>query len=86
MIFFLYLQGVGDSAQGFVNALLFCVFTPKVREKFKLSGICKACQSPKQRASVADLQLSNSSSLPTMKGRNRTQSPCNLVSEVEGSK
>ena len=28
-------QGIGDSGQGFVNALLFCLFTIKVREKFK---------------------------------------------------
>jgi G protein-coupled receptor 157 len=28
------LQGVGDSAQGFANFLLFCVFTKKVRNKY----------------------------------------------------
>jgi hypothetical protein len=27
-------QGVGDSAQGFANFLLFCVFTKKVRNKY----------------------------------------------------
>jgi hypothetical protein len=28
------LQGIGDSAQGFANFLLFCVFTKKVRNKY----------------------------------------------------
>jgi glutamine synthetase type III len=27
-------QGIGDSAQGFANFLLFCVFTKKVRNKY----------------------------------------------------
>jgi G protein-coupled receptor 157 len=36
-------QGIGDSAQGFANFLLFCVFTPKIRKKFQASlcGWCK---------------------------------------------
>lgn len=29
----IYASGIGDSGQGFVNALLFCVFTPKVRTR-----------------------------------------------------
>ena len=35
-VFCLFFQGIGDSGQGFVNALLFCVFTPKVRKKLVL--------------------------------------------------
>ena len=26
------MQGIGDNAQGFVNSILFCVFTKKVRQ------------------------------------------------------
>lgn len=38
----LCLAGVGDCGQGFVNAVLFCAFTAKVREKFKL-GVARLC-------------------------------------------
>lgn len=37
------LQGIGDSGQGFVNSLLFCVFTPKVRKQFLLLLINFRC-------------------------------------------
>ena len=29
-------QGIGDSSQGFANFVLFCLFTDKIREKFRL--------------------------------------------------
>ena len=36
---FFILQGVGDSSQGFANFVLFCLFTEKIRKKFRLSCI-----------------------------------------------
>lgn len=30
----MFLQGIGDSGQGFANAVLFVLFTPKVRRYF----------------------------------------------------
>ena len=35
---FISFQGVGDSSQGFANFVLFCLFTDKIREKFRLCG------------------------------------------------
>ncbi|KAM7438168.1 Basement membrane-specific heparan sulfate proteoglycan core protein [Porites harrisoni] len=34
--FLLFLQGIGDSSQGFANFVLFCLLTDHVREKFRL--------------------------------------------------
>lgn len=31
----MYFQGIGDSSQGFANFVLFCLFTDKIREKFR---------------------------------------------------
>lgn len=35
-LFFFPFQGVGDNSQGFTNFVLFCLFTDKIKEKFKL--------------------------------------------------
>lgn len=40
----LYLTGIGDSAQGFANAVLFVCFTKAVREAFLQSITCKNCR------------------------------------------
>jgi hypothetical protein len=34
-------QNFGDSAQGFANAVLYCVFTKKVREHFVDLLLCR---------------------------------------------
>jgi len=48
--FFIFcFQGIGDSAQGFANCILFCVFTEKVREKFT-----SCLQSGKRKEETAD--------------------------------
>lgn len=61
-------QGVGDSGQGFVNAILFCVFTAKVREKFKMALArlrhCHCCQ---RHPYNYDLQCSSNNSYYTTK-------------------
>ena len=38
----LYFQGVGDSAQGFTNCVLFCALTSRVRQHIGQS-ICRVC-------------------------------------------
>lgn len=43
----LFAAGIGDSGQGFVNALLFCFFTPRVREK-----LCCCCRGNPSRQEV----------------------------------
>jgi G protein-coupled receptor 157 len=40
--FLLCIAGIGDTGQGFVNAILFCLFTTKVREKLKV-GVARLC-------------------------------------------
>lgn len=44
----LYLQGIGDSSQGFANFLLFCLFTKKFRVSLKLAvkECLMCCKSP----------------------------------------
>ena len=43
---FLYVQGIGNSAQGLANFILFCCFTKLVREKlFGFFCGCSACKS-----------------------------------------
>ena len=37
----LSLQGIGDSGQGFANAILFVLFTPKVRRYFLRLVLCR---------------------------------------------
>ena len=44
------LQGIGDSGQGFANAILFVLFTPKVRRYFLRKLFC--CRSSKNRSSI----------------------------------
>ena len=44
----LVLQGIGDSAQGFVNAVLFLPFNTEVREWFKEK--CSLCKQGKENA------------------------------------
>ena len=60
-------QGIGDSAQGFANAVLFVCFTKAVREAFLQSVTCKSCRKYRQRclspkplcvAPFADSQIS----------------------------
>ena len=57
----LFVQGIGDSGQGFVNAVLFCLFTAKVREKLKVAVkrlyYCRCWK----RHSYTDLQYSTNS-------------------------
>lgn len=59
--FLLYVAGIGDSGQGFVNAVLFCLFTAKVREKLKVAVkrlyYCRCWK----RHSYTDLQYSTNS-------------------------
>jgi len=38
-----FIQGVGDSAQGWANCILFCIFTRKIREKFVNSFLALFC-------------------------------------------
>jgi len=40
----LFLQGFGDSGQGFVNAILFVVFTKNVRDSFIRCICCKKAE------------------------------------------
>lgn len=48
------LQGIGDSAQGFANFLLFCVFTSKVRNKY-INLVRRAfCLRPYSEVSLLD--------------------------------
>ena len=35
------MQGIGDSSQGFANAILFVIFSKNVRESFKKCVLCK---------------------------------------------
>ena len=35
LIYFNQFQGIGDSSQGFANFFLFCLFTDKIRKKFR---------------------------------------------------
>ena len=42
----LFPQGIGDSAQGFANAVLFVCFTKAVRDAFLRSIACKSCRKP----------------------------------------
>jgi len=59
-----YAAGIGDSGQGFVNALLFCVFTPKVRKK--LLCMCCCCRARDGRCCWrADYVDLSPSSFPT---------------------
>eukprot|EP00731_Ephydatia_muelleri_P012275 Em0006g1169a len=44
----LYLTGIGDSAQGFANAVLFVCFTKAVRHAFLQSATCKSCRKHKK--------------------------------------
>ena len=46
----LSLQGIGDSGQGFANAILFVLFTPKVRRYFLRKIFF--CRSSKNRSSI----------------------------------
>ena len=32
----IFLQGIGDSSQGFANFVLFCLLTDHIREKFRI--------------------------------------------------
>ena len=32
--FYVYLQGIGDSSQGFANAIIFVIFTKNIRDSF----------------------------------------------------
>ena len=50
----MYFQGIGDSSQGFANFVLFCLFTDKIREKFR---VCD------QRPAVCRRSLETSNSL-----------------------
>lgn len=44
----LYMQGIGDSGQGFANAILFVLFTPRVRRYFfRLCIGCEPCRRPR---------------------------------------
>lgn len=68
-------QGIGDSGQGFVNALLFCVFTPKVRKQFLLlllNSRClrRQCALVRTRTSQ-DSHDSLSSTFPVMRSKPR---------------
>jgi hypothetical protein len=62
----LCIAGIGDSGQGFVNAVLFCVFTAKVREKFKI-GLARLrhCRCCKRHPYNYDLQYSTSNNYST---------------------
>lgn len=58
---FLYLQGIGDSSQGFANFLLFCFFTEKFQSCLnysvqKLSLNCKRSFTP---SSMVELEISS---------------------------
>ena len=68
------IQGIGDSGQGFVNALLFCVFTPRVRNQcllliFKSRCLQRRCPLAIARPSQTppDSQGSLSSTFPVMR-------------------
>jgi len=52
------MQGVGDSAQGWANCILFCIFTRKIREKFVeyLPKCCWLCGRREDEASCEDLE------------------------------
>ena len=45
VILFSVLQGVGNSAQGLANAILFCIFTKQVRQKLLRTVSCLLCSS-----------------------------------------
>lgn len=64
-------QGIGDSGQGFVNALLFCLFTTKVREKFKTEVMrlyhCCRCR----RHPYTNLDYSTNASLPDSQAKRK---------------
>lgn len=71
-----YTQGIGDSGQGFVNALLFCVFTPKVRKQFLLlllNSRClrRQCLLVVQAQTSPDSHDSLSSTFPVMRSKPR---------------
>ena len=42
-----YMQGIGNCAQGFVDAVLFVAFTPEIRKKFI---VCKGKKKPKKHS------------------------------------
>ena len=67
-------QGIGDSGQGFVNAVLFCVFTAKVREKFKI-GLARLrhCPCCKRHPYNYDLQYSTSTNYSTTESHTNTK-------------
>ena len=57
-------QGIGDSGQGFANAILFCLLTPKVRRYF-LRHLCCCCLRKKTVAEEEDaLSYSTAGSTP----------------------
>ena len=55
-------QGIGDSGQGFANAILFCLLTPKVRRYF-LRHLC--CLRKKKTVEEEEDALSNSTARST---------------------
>ncbi|XP_062619864.1 G-protein coupled receptor 157-like [Saccostrea cucullata] len=66
-----YLQGVGDSSQGFANFILYCALTDKVRERV-FSAIClrHRIQHPEEnirqlKASTVETQLSHNDATRT---------------------
>ena len=48
---FMCMQGIGDSGQGFFNAILFVIFSKNVRESFKR---CLRCDKSKQLEQLKD--------------------------------
>jgi len=52
-----FMQGVGDSAQGWANCVLFCIFTRKIREKFIecLPRVC-CCRKKEEEPSCEDMR------------------------------
>ena len=49
VLYFVYSQGIGDSGQGFTNAILFIFFTKNVRRSF-VRFLCCKCRQPEEEA------------------------------------
>ena len=64
------LQGIGDSSQGFANAIIFVIFTKNIRESFIRYFCCRKRQSAAQ--DVEAEVYSNSSRLNTVSSGHNT--------------
>ena len=68
-------QGIGDSGQGFVNAVLFVLLTKQVRDSF-LKPFCRRSRSDEER----DRVVGSSDTAPMVTGAHRTRLSSQIAS------